>query len=114
MKRNDLIKLLEENFAENDEVRFVYTDDQGDVRGDVQYVDIHECTIVHSHYEWLEIDENGKEEWVRITNKERDEIYNHRRRKSNGDFITEEDVHKRLRWVEDSVEDDSRKCVFIS
>lgn len=112
MKRNDLIKLLEENFTEDEDVKFVYTDDQGDVRGDVQYVDIHEQTIVHSHYEWLEIDEKWKEKWVRITNKERDEIlYLHKR---NGKFITEEDVHKRLRWVEDGVEDNAQKCVFIS
>lgn len=106
MTRKELVKLLEENFAEDEEVKFVYTDDQGDVRGDVQYVDIHKCTFVEGHREWLEIDENGHREWVKLSEEEYHDIV---LRKSLKTYD-----RARLRWVTDREFDDARKCVFIT
>lgn len=50
MKREDLIKLITDNFAEGEEVSFRYCDDQGDIVSTYASLDIAKQEYVESGY----------------------------------------------------------------
>ena len=50
MKREDLIKLITDNFAEGEEVSFRYCDDQGDIVSTYAFFDIAKQEYVESGY----------------------------------------------------------------
>lgn len=57
MKREDLIKLITDNFAEGEEVSFRYCDDQGDIVSTKAFFDIDTQEYIEDGY-WTIFDAN--------------------------------------------------------
>ena len=66
MTAEQLINLITTNFAADEEVTFVYHDDQGAVRSTNVEATTHTQTTVNGHWEMKQIDlATHKEEWVK-------------------------------------------------
>ena len=115
MTRNQLIELLNNNFASDEEVVFVYFDDQNDIRTTSCKVGIHKQDIINGHYEWLVLEHGDKnnltQEWITLTDDQVREINS--TRKWNGNYVTVDEIHNRMRWITDSKNVDCKKCIII-
>lgn len=70
MTAEQLVYLITDNFAADEEVTFLYYDDQGAVRLTDAEVSKHTQTIVNGHWEMKRIDlATHKEEWVKTDEK---------------------------------------------
>ena len=70
MTAKQLVSLINANFAADEEVTFVYHDDQGAVRSTDVEVNNHTQTNVKGHWEMKQIDlATHKEEWVKTDEK---------------------------------------------
>ena len=70
MTAKQLVSLINTNFAADEEVTFVYHDDQGSVRSTDVEATMHTQTNVKGHWEMKQIDlATHKEEWVKTDEK---------------------------------------------
>lgn len=70
MTAEQLIHLITDNFSADEEVTFLYHDDQGAVRSTDVEVNKHTQTTVNGHWEMKQIDlATHKEEWVKTDSK---------------------------------------------
>ena len=113
MTRNELISLLEKEFAADEEVTFLYSDDRWMTRGIATGIDVDVQHCCESHTEVLE---NGK--WVRYEGKthvtndaEYCKKWGHQMYAS-GYMGTRDDSW--WRTITDRSYDDKKKCIVIS
>lgn len=115
MTRDELIKYLSDNFEADEEINFVYNDDEGDVRTTKCFVDTHNRELINGYHEWLEYvkDENGNfvKKWTRLTSEQVRDINFRRCWKNTG--MTADEIRNRMRWVTESVSNDNKTCLFI-
>ena len=115
MTRDELIKYLNDNFEANEEINFVYYDDGDEVRTTDCSVQNHCIEKISGYHEWLDFekDENGNlvEKWTRLTNEQVREINTYFR--WNGNYLTRDEIHNRMRWITGYVTIDNKKCLFI-
>ena len=70
MTAEQLVHLITDNFAADEEVTFLYHDDQGAVRSTDAEFSKHTQTSVNGHWEMKQIDlATHKEEWVKTDEK---------------------------------------------
>ena len=70
MTAEQLVHLITDNFAADEEVTFLYHDDQGAVRSTDAEFSKHTQTTVNGHWEMKQIDlVTHKEEWVKTDEK---------------------------------------------
>lgn len=111
MTRAELVKLLEDNWKEDEEVTFVYFDDGSDCRTTVCHVEQHHRDIVEGHDEWLEY-VNGERVWHTITQDELCEI--NRTRMYKGQTLTLQEIWNRHRWIDHhKITSDVKTCLMI-
>ena len=116
MTRDEFIKYLNDTFAADEEINFVYHDDGDDIRTTKCIVKIHYTKKISGHHEWLdyEKDENGNlvKKWTRLTEEQVRDI-NFRRCWKDSKWLTADEIHNRMRWITDDVTNDNKKCLFI-
>ena len=116
MTRDELIKYLSDNFEADEEINFVYNDDEGDVRTTKCFVYMHDREIIDGHYEWLvyEKDNNGNlvKDMITLTQDQVREI--NTKRQWNGESLSRDEIRNRMLWFTDNVINDNKKCLFIS
>lgn len=70
MTAEQLVSLINANFAADEEVTFLYNDDQGAVRSGDILIHEHTQTSVKGHWEMKQVDlATHKEEWVKTDEK---------------------------------------------
>ena len=115
MTRDELIKYLNDNFEANEEINFVYYDDGDDVRTTKCTAKTHHSGKIDGHYEWLDFvkDENGNlvEKWTILTNEQVRKININFR--WNGNYLTQDEIHNRMRCHTNYIINDDKKCLFI-
>lgn len=115
MTRDELIKYLSDTFAADEEINFVYYDDEGDVRTNKCIIKTHYSEKINGYHEWLEYvkDKNGNfvKKWTRLTSEQVRDI-NFRRCWKNK-WMTADEIRNRMRWVTESVSNDNKTCLFI-
>jgi hypothetical protein len=116
MTRNELIKYLNDNFEADEEINFVYNDDDNDVRTTKCTAKIHCLEKINGYNEWLDYvkDENGNlvKKWIKITSEQVRDI-NLRRCWKDSKWMTADEICNRIRWVTVDVVNDNKKCLFI-
>ena len=110
MTRIELVKLLEENWKEDEEVTFLYFDDSDGHRTTICHVDQDRRDIAEGHDEWLDIT-NGKYTWRPITSDEFRLINN--TRMYNGHALTSQEIWNRHRWVDHHKTTSDIKTVLV-
>ena len=115
MTRDELIKYLIDNFEADEEINFVYNDDEGDVRTNKCFVYMHDREIIEGHYEWLvyEKDNNGNlvKDMITLTQDQVREI--NTKRQWNGNYVSRDEIKNRMLWFTDNIVNDNKKCLFI-
>lgn len=105
MTRRELTELLAANFAEDEEVTFVYSDDQGDVRTTSAEVRDHEQETCKGHWEYKGVPVGDYED-IKKMRKTGIDIF--------GNKCTYGDLHVHVKWVRDSEwVKDKRRVVYV-
>ena len=109
MTRKKLVEVLTANFAEDEEVTFVYNDDQGEVRETRVHITEHTETHCIGHYELFEL-ATGK--WLPVS---LDEFNKTKRGLVNkGRFLTLVNGFLKYKWVTDRPDlKDTKRVVYI-
>lgn len=102
MTRKELVEALEANFAEDEEVIFVYSDDQGEVRETMVEVREHEQETCNGHWEYKGVPVGDYED-IRKMRRTGVDMF--------GNRCTYGDLHANVMWVRDGEPFKDRRLV---